>query len=53
MFHGIPQNTSFKVEIRNFKQEKHVKPSSSITPMSPFIKFKLKPLVKPEKIKGH
>ena len=40
MFHGIPQNTSFKVEIRNFKQEKHVKSSSSITPMSPFINSK-------------
>ena len=33
----ISQNTSFKEEINNLKQEKHVKPSSSIAPLSPFI----------------
>ena len=33
----ISQNTSFKEEINNLKQKKHVKPSSSIAPMSPFI----------------
>ena len=29
----ISQNTSFKEEINNLKQEKHVKPSSSIAPL--------------------
>ena len=33
----ISQNTSFKEEINNLKHEKHVKPSSSIAPLSPFI----------------
>ena len=33
----ISQNTSFKEEINNLKQEKHVKPSSSIAPLWPFI----------------
>ena len=38
-FIRISQNTSFKERINqsNLKQEKHVKPSSSITPLSPFI----------------
>ena len=33
----ISQNTSFKEEIKNLKQEKHVKPSSSIAPWSPVV----------------
>ena len=31
------QNRSFKEEINDLKHEKHVKPSSSIAPLSPFI----------------
>ena len=31
----ISQNTSFKEEINNLKQERHVKPSSSIAPLPP------------------
>ena len=33
----ISQKTSFKEEINDLKQEKHVKPLSSIAPLSPFI----------------
>ena len=33
----ISQNTSFKEEINNLKQEKHVKPAGSIAPLSPLI----------------
>ena len=33
----ISQNTSFKEGINNLKQEKHVKPSSSIAPLLPCI----------------
>ena len=33
----ISQNTSFKEEINNLKQEKHIKPSSSIAPLPPFM----------------
>ena len=33
----ISQNTSFKEEINNLKQEKHVRPSSSTAPLTPFI----------------
>ena len=33
----ISQNTSFKEENNNITQEKHIKPSSSIAPLSAFI----------------
>ena len=36
-FIRISQNTSFKEEINNLKQEKHVTPAGSIAPLSPLI----------------
>ena len=36
-FIRISQNTSFKEEISNLKQEKHVTPAGSIAPLSPLI----------------